>query len=372
VPPAADVHRILEIATTAISPYNTQPWRFRVDGDTIDVYILRTKNFFLKLQGVSHMTLGCLLENLLVGARHVGYRGEYRFLPGTLGIDEPCARVKLIRDRSPEPQDVSHVLARTTNRKLYERTPLPADLRAEIEALCVDPNIALIYSEGRGQERLSALLARLESVRISNYKMTREALEYIRFTEEEMHAKPEGLDLRTLEFEPRAVRLMRPLERRRAHRLLSTFGAVRIAARRHREQLVNSAGILTYTLQDREPADFVTLGMVIQRTLNRLALAGVQSMSVLSGLYLLDVLGSNPEIFSRRELRLLRRARVEIADFYGVPDRDVVYIVRAGFAEEPAHRQSRRPVAELLLEPAEGEPLPALDAVQTSATSPRA
>jgi hypothetical protein len=73
-------------------------------------------------------------------------------------------------------------------------------------------------------------------------------------------------------------------------------------------------------------------------------------MSVLSGLYLLDVLESNPEIFSRREIRTLRRASARLEEFFDRGEGDVVFAVRAGFADPPTVLQQRRPVEELILE----------------------
>lgn len=341
--------RMLEIASTAISPYNTQPWRFRIHDPGLDVFIIRTKNFFLKLQGVSHMTLGCVLENLLEGAAHVGFRATYEYLGGPLGLDEPCARVDLVRSASAGAHDVSHVLARCTNRKLYSTRALDADIERRILDIANQPNVTAFYTRADDIEPLAGTLARLESVRLSNFRMTREALEYVRFTEDEMIAKPEGLDLRSLEFDPRIVRFLKPIQRRRVHRVLRLVGAVRAAAVRHRDQLTHAAGILTFAIDDKDEASFVRLGMIIQKTLNELARAGVHSMSVLSGLYLLDVMGSNPEIFSHHEIRTLRRAKDRLEKIFGRSERDIVFIVRLGYADPPTVRQHRRPAEELIV-----------------------
>jgi hypothetical protein len=141
-----------------------------------------------------------------------------------------------------------------------------------------------------------------------------------------------------------------PIQRRRVHRILKLFGMVRAATRRHHEQLLASSAIVTYAIEDREPASFVGLGRIIQRTLNTLTDLGVQSMSVLSGLYLLDVLRTNPEIFSRAETRTLMRTRQAFEQFFDRSERNLVYIVRVGYSDPPAVRQRRRPVEELILE----------------------
>jgi hypothetical protein len=345
----SELLEILRIGTTAISPYNTQPWRFRVTDTRIDVFIIRTKNFFLKLQGVSHMTLGCLLENLVLGARSIGHKATIQLFDRPLGLDEPCASVELEPDPAEIHVSVDHVLARSTNRKLYRRDPLPAEVRERIAAAAVDDNVTLHCSEGQDVIRLARILADLESVRLSNFKMTREALEFIRRSEAEMRAKPEGLDVRTLELGDSIVSMLGSIQRPGGHRLLKLLGMVRTATRRHHQQLVHSAAILTYAISDRQPHSFVGLGRIIQRTLNALAESGLESMSVLSGLYLLDVLRSNPEIFSRRETQRLSRARRALEQFFATSEENIAFVVRTGFAAPPSFRQLRRPVEELLL-----------------------
>ncbi|MCK5376688.1 MAG: hypothetical protein KAJ97_06385 [Acidobacteria bacterium] len=345
------VREILRAGAAAISPYNTQPWRFRVCDDEIEIFILRTKNFFLKLQGVSHMTLGCLLENLLEGARHQGYRASYEFIPGVLGHDAPCARVRLVADGTLPEHGIAHLFERATNRRAYQHTRLSEAVSGELHAACDDPNVTVFYSEGADRDRLAEILSRLELVRVSNYKMIREAFEYIRLTESEMQERPEGLDVRTLELDPRIARLVPSIRDRRIYWLVKCLGVAGRVAARHRANLEASAGIVVYAIDDKDEAGFVRLGMVVQKTLNRLARLGVQSMPVLSGLYLLDVLGSNPEIFSRRETRILHRSRDEIEQFFGRSERDIVFVVRVGYGDPPRYRQGRRELEDLVLDP---------------------
>jgi hypothetical protein len=342
---------ILDIGSCAISPYNTQPWRFLIRDNAIDIYILRTKNFFLKLQGVSHMTLGCLLENLEAGARHLGYRPRSELLGGILGVDRPCARLHLELAPGVERPDVTHIRSRTTNRRPYRQEELPPDVMDRIVRLGTTENITVHCATGEARDRLADILVELESVRLANYKMAREALEYIRFSESDRVRRPEGLDVRTLEYSERFAGLLRLIQRPRVYRVFKLLGAVRIASRRHRAQLRQSAALITYALARASDEAFVDLGRRIQHTLNELTAQGVHSMAVLSGLYLLDVLRTNPEIFSGRQLRTLHRAKSRLEAFFGIEEQHVVFIFRTGFADAPSARQGRRPTSELLIRP---------------------
>lgn len=41
-----EIKKILEVGVKAISPYNSQPWRFKIRENIVEIYIIRTKNFF--------------------------------------------------------------------------------------------------------------------------------------------------------------------------------------------------------------------------------------------------------------------------------------------------------------------------------------
>ena len=73
-----DFKEIIRCAVRAPSGHNTQPWRFKIDGDTINV----TPDFGCALPVVDpdnremYISLGCAMENMMVVAHHFGYEAH--------------------------------------------------------------------------------------------------------------------------------------------------------------------------------------------------------------------------------------------------------------------------------------------------------
>lgn len=74
---------LLRYALLAPSRYNTQPWKFRITPEGVEVYADRTRwlRFADPEQQELHLSVGCALENLLVAASHFGLGYELIYFP---------------------------------------------------------------------------------------------------------------------------------------------------------------------------------------------------------------------------------------------------------------------------------------------------
>ena len=70
-------------AVLAPSSHNTQPWKFRISADRLDLFMDQER--WLKVadddQRELHISIGCALENLLVIAEHFGLGHQTGYLP---------------------------------------------------------------------------------------------------------------------------------------------------------------------------------------------------------------------------------------------------------------------------------------------------
>jgi nitroreductase len=132
---------LVRAAILAASPHNTQPWLFKITGNSIELHIDTQRNVGAldPCLREEHIGIGCALENMMLAASANGYVATVTLQPGKL---EPIpvnrkqtllARVDLapgIRDRS-ELYDA--IPRRHTNRGPYDpHRPLPPDF---LEAL---------------------------------------------------------------------------------------------------------------------------------------------------------------------------------------------------------------------------------------------
>jgi nitroreductase len=76
---------LVRYAILAPSVRNTQPWRFAVEGNRVDLLADLRRGLPVADPGQREMyiSLGCALENLLVAAEHFGFRHEVSYLPAS-------------------------------------------------------------------------------------------------------------------------------------------------------------------------------------------------------------------------------------------------------------------------------------------------
>jgi len=164
---------LVGVAGRAPSVHNTQPWRFTVSGDAIELDADVRRRLRMDPDGREMIiSCGAALYGLRLAVRSLGYLPEVEFLHGPDGERElPLARVRLGQAAPMTPGERKMLIAmphRHTHRGPFEAGPLPAgllarlrdDARAEGATLTdIDPGpvrdqlIALVAASGRDQDR---------------------------------------------------------------------------------------------------------------------------------------------------------------------------------------------------------------------------
>ncbi|MGW7681595.1 Acg family FMN-binding oxidoreductase [Kribbella sp. NPDC054772] len=134
---AAERDALLRAAVAAPSMHNTQPWRFRFVGRTVEVY--RDRRRELPAEDPSHrmlfVSLGAAILNLRVAAAARGMGSEVRHL-----MDQQRPDLVAVVELDGPPVESMARLApylteRRTNREPFSETRLPAQIRVELD-LC--------------------------------------------------------------------------------------------------------------------------------------------------------------------------------------------------------------------------------------------
>ena len=162
---------LVGVAARAPSLHNTQPWRFTVSGDAIELRADLSRQLLMD-PGGREMIISCgaALYGLRLAVRSLGYLPAVELLCGPDG-GRPLARVRLGQAAPMTPDERKMLTAvphRHTHRGPFEAGPLPAgllarlrdDARAEGATLTdIDPGpvrdqlIALVATSGRDQDR---------------------------------------------------------------------------------------------------------------------------------------------------------------------------------------------------------------------------
>jgi hypothetical protein len=127
---------LIGVALRAPSLHNTQPWRFTVSGDAIELYADTSRQLLMDPDGREMLiSCGAALFGLRLAVRSLGHRPEVELLTGPAGR-RPLARVSLgpaAPTTGAERKMLKAVPHRHTHRGPFEAEPLPAGLFAQLQ-----------------------------------------------------------------------------------------------------------------------------------------------------------------------------------------------------------------------------------------------
>ena len=154
---------LIELAARAPSVHNTQPWRFTVTGQAIELYADASRQLMEDLTGREMIiSCGAALFGLRLAIRSLGYQPEVDLFP------EPSQRHLLARVRAGRPapmtSDERAMLRaaphRHTHRGAFEPGPLPGNLLERLRDDAAAEGATLtVVDGGPAYERLTAILA---------------------------------------------------------------------------------------------------------------------------------------------------------------------------------------------------------------------
>jgi hypothetical protein len=182
---------LIHYATLAPNGHNTQPWKFAIRGNAIEIHPDYSRE--LPVVDPQHrelwISLGCALENLLTAARASGYAAEVAYPDST-----DLIRVNLASD-SPQPDPLFDVIPERQNtRSEYDRRPIPASDLDRILSLPIESGVSLRFVTAPNE--LETLVEYVNQGNLSQYAdsaFVDELIEWLRFNKRDALAMMDGL-----------------------------------------------------------------------------------------------------------------------------------------------------------------------------------
>jgi nitroreductase len=221
---------VVHAAVLAANAHDTQPWRFQIGSDRIDVYADADRHLGAMdpYRREMHLSLGCALENAVLIARSLGYAANLRISGGLLQEGEvrddvrPAVSISLGKqpaDASPLAAAIPH---RHTNRSPYrgDRT-IPMDMLLKLSALASEPAVRLIWITDPAARRdfAAATVAATETI-TADPVMIADSDRWFRASDKEIELHRDGPTLYCAGLSPLVLlgaRLM-PVSTQSAHR----------------------------------------------------------------------------------------------------------------------------------------------------------
>ena len=180
---------VLEAATLAASSHNTQPWRLRATGHTLEIL----PDFARRMPVVDpddhhvYVSLGCAAENAVVAGTALGLTGHVEFAPAPEG---GAVRVVFEKTGAPASPLADVIRARQCSRAMYDGRAVPA---ADLSQLAdVRDGLVLVTDRAR-LESIGQYVAEGNSAQLGDRAFVVELLHWMRFTRREAARRADGL-----------------------------------------------------------------------------------------------------------------------------------------------------------------------------------
>jgi hypothetical protein len=338
---------IVHAAVLAANAHDTQPWRFQIGSDRIDVYADADRHLGAMdpFRREMHLSLGCALENAVLIARSLGYAADLRTYGGLLseggirGDAGPVASISLGKQQAYASALAAAIPHRHTNRSPYQGDrSIPIEMLGQFSALAGEAAARLVWITDpamRG-DFAAATVAATESV-VNDSVMIADSDRWFRATDAEIELHRDGPTLYCAGLSPLVLfgaRLM-PVSTQSAHRhWIDQTRAAQLGS----HPVIGL--IAVKDLYDRDGA--LRAGRLWQRlhlqgTLLRL---GMQPLNQL------------PECVDRdRQLGRPSSFRKTLADFSGEAEWQATFAFRVGWPTRPGPASPRRSLQSVVMPP---------------------
>ncbi|PIP73900.1 MAG: hypothetical protein COW88_00550 [Candidatus Lloydbacteria bacterium CG22_combo_CG10-13_8_21_14_all_47_15] len=339
------IRLIIEDAVWAPSGSNSQPWRFEVSGDTIDVHMIpdRDHPILNYKQGGTYIAHGALIENIVLSAMHHGYTAEVLLFPEHNNANL-TARISMVAGNTVESSLYPFIRQRVTNRKAYADTQLTETETKELEKSIAGLKGASLVLKTNKKEReiIGKCSATMERIALEMRELHRLFFEEIIWRNDEQSRSEKGLPIQSLELPPPARVMFRALKHWPIARALNTIGFSKIAASGNAATYAKSAAAGAIIAVGDNAKDFITAGRAAQRVWLTGTKLGL-SFQPITGLVFMArrfEAGDTKE-FEDRHIRQALGAYRRLKDIFGVRNEAIAFVFRIGHGTEPTSRSSR-------------------------------
>ncbi|HEY6797132.1 MAG TPA: hypothetical protein VI248_20870 [Kineosporiaceae bacterium] len=189
---------LVRAAVLAANAHNTQPWRFVLSPDRIDLFAVptRTTGTMDQLRREMYISLGCALENLTLAADAAGLAPSVRVTP--VPVDPTlAASVQLGRGDAVDSALYRAIPDRHTNRGPYQTgRPVPAGVLEAMAGLATEPDTGVVWLTGRSDHRTFAdLTVRATQAIVADSEQATDDYRWWRGTPSAIHHYRDGITL---------------------------------------------------------------------------------------------------------------------------------------------------------------------------------
>lgn len=314
------VAELVRMATLAPNGHNTQPWRFRVEGQRVGILPDLSRRTAVVDPDDHHLfvSLGCAAETLVIAGAALGRSSEVTIDAGA----GPQIDIALSPSR-PGRQDLYQAIPqRQSTRSLYDGQPVSTAHLALLEAAAQEEGVAaLIFTDPADRDAILEFVVAGNTAQMDDPAFVAELAAWLRFSSTRAVETGDGL-FAACSGNPVLPEWI-------GRRVFPLVFRTESENDRYRAQVRSSAGIAVFVGAQADPQHWIRVGRSFQRFALQATALGIRTAHVNQPVEVPSV-------------------RAEFARWLGMPDARPDLVVRFGMA--PAMPMSlRRPLGAVLV-----------------------
>lgn len=334
---------LVNAASLAPSADNMQPWEFRKQGDSIEVFCVKSR--ILPTDVISMFAwigVGAAIQNIVVKAMAHGLVATVEY-QSPKNIEESAAVIRFFPSNL-EGHMAESINIRTTNRSPYKNQPLEVSLISKLSQSIQGLEAGIHWTTTAANLNLMASMdARSTYIRLDHKPLHDELFDILRFTPKDMEATRYGLTFASLEVPSFAVLFARQLQYWSVTKVVSFLGFDRLVAKQLSNKLRKAGALCLLTAYQRNPIGYMKAGRAMEQLWLAATAEGlsIQPYGVLPQ-YLTKV-EIEPETFLPKHVATIKSHREPFFSLFPEAQNEYPAIVlRVGWANKQSVRNNIR------------------------------
>ncbi|MDR3571342.1 MAG: hypothetical protein P4L81_04040 [Candidatus Pacebacteria bacterium] len=334
------LERILRAAVQAPSGDNSQPWSFRAHDDEIDIFVHPERDHAIlnvESRG-TYLSLGAVIENLLIAAEHEGLLCDVSSPLDT----HAAAIVKFVGHIRPNHPLIDAVAKRHTNRGAY-KTEISEEILDGLRALEVGSAHINVVTDRKRIEAIANAVSMMEEAALRTKELHYFFFQSILWDAHKNKNGEPGLYIKTTELPPPIQFLFKLIKYWPIMRALNAIGFASMAAKSNAAVYASSGAIVAISIDRTESRDYISAGRAFERAWLKVVNDDFAAQPLAGLLYLAEYLrlGSNIRLEPDVQARILEARRV-IYDAFECKEGTIAMLLRIGEPIRPATARSNR------------------------------